>query len=131
MAEQDEFADIPGTVLFDARRARQGYWLNSFCMSLMKADNRATFKADEAAYLQRFAMTQEQREGVMARNWNGLLALGGNIYYLAKIGATDGKSFQQIAAEMSGMSQQQYAQMMLSGGRSIDGNRSVAGKHNG
>ena len=123
----DEFSDIPGTVLFDAMRARQGYWLNTFCMSLMQPANRAAFKADEAAYLQRFAMSAAQRDAVMKRDWNTMLALGGNIYYLAKIGATDGKSFQQIAAEMTGMSQEDYARMMLAGGRSIDGNRSVAG----
>ena len=123
----DDFSDIPGTVLFDARQARAGYWLNAFCMSLMQAGNRAAFKADEAAYLQRYAMTPQQRAAVMTRDWNAMLALGGNIYYLAKIGATDGKSFQQIAAEMTGMRQDDYAKMMLSGGRSIDGNRSVSG----
>ncbi|HSM95012.1 MAG TPA: protocatechuate 4,5-dioxygenase subunit alpha [Rhizomicrobium sp.] len=123
----DDFSDIPGTVLFDSRRARQGYWLNAFCTSLMRAENRVAFKADEAAYLQRFAMTAAQREAVMKRDWNGMLALGGNIYYLAKIGATDGKSFQQIAAEMTGMSQDDYAKMMLAGGRAIDGNRGMAG----
>jgi protocatechuate 4,5-dioxygenase, alpha chain len=123
----NDFSDIPGTVLFDAKRARQGYWLNAFCMSLMQSNNRAAFKADEAAYLQRYAMSSEQRDAVTKRDWNGMLALGGNIYYIAKIGATDGKSFQQIAAEMTGMSQDDYAKMMLSGGRSIDGNRSVTG----
>lgn len=122
----DDFSDIPGTVLFDSKRARQGYWLNAFCRSLMKADNRVAFKTDEAGYLQRYAMSAEQRDAVMKRDWNGMLVLGGNIYYLAKIGATDGKSFQQIAAEMTGMSQDDYAKMMLSGGRSIDGNRSLA-----
>jgi len=126
-----EFSDIPGTILFDARRARQGYWLNSFCMSLMQPANRMDFKADETAYLQRFALSDAQRAAVLKRDWNAMLALGGNIYYLAKIGATDGKSFQQIAAEMTGMSQDDYAKMMLSGGRSIDGNRSLAGKKDG
>ncbi|HEY8950627.1 MAG TPA: protocatechuate 4,5-dioxygenase subunit alpha [Rhizomicrobium sp.] len=127
----DEFSDIPGTILFDGRRARQGYALNSFCMSLMQPANRTDFKADEAAYLKRFALSDDQREAVLKRDWNAMLALGGNIYYLAKIGATDGKSFQQIAAEMTSMSQDDYAKMMLSGGRSIDGNRSLAGKKDG
>jgi protocatechuate 4,5-dioxygenase alpha chain len=122
----EAFSDIPGTVLFDAARARQGYWLNTFCMSLMRAGNRTAFKADEAAYLARFAMTTAQREAVLKRDWNAMLALGGNIYYLAKIGATDGKSFQQLAAAMTGMSAERYAQMMLDGGRPIDGNRSIA-----
>jgi len=110
-------AGIPGTIIFDAKRARQGYALNAFCMSLMQPENRTAFKAGENAYLARFAMTPEQRGAVLRRDWNGMLALGGNIYYLAKIAATDGKSFQQIAAEMSGMTQEHYAQMMLAGGR--------------
>jgi protocatechuate 4,5-dioxygenase alpha chain len=122
----EAFSDIPGTVLFDAERARQGYGLNTFCMSLTRPGNRTAFQADEAAYLGRFAMTAAQREAVLKRDWNEMLALGGNIYYLAKIGATDGKSFQQLAAAMTGMSAEQYAQMMLDGGRPIDGNRSIA-----
>lgn len=117
MSEGADDAGIPGTVIFDARRARQGYALNAFCMSLMRPENRAAFKTDEKTYLARFAMTAEQKDAVLGRDWNGMLALGGNIYYLAKVAATDGKPFQQIAAEMSGMSQEQYAQMMLAGGR--------------
>ncbi len=127
----DAFSDIPGTVLFDAKRAREGYWLNTFCMSLMQADNRAAFKADETTYLARFAMTPAQRQAVLMRDWNGMLALGGNIYYLAKIGATDGKSFQQLAAAMTGMSQEDYARMMLDGGRPIAGHRSIAENNRG
>ena len=124
MERQNEYDDIPGTTVFDAERARRGYHLNMFCMSLMKAENRAAFKADEAAFLQRFPMTTEQREAVLKRDWNRLIELGGNIYYLAKLFSTDGKSFQYTAAQMTGMSQEQYAQMMLAGGRSPDGNRS-------
>jgi protocatechuate 4,5-dioxygenase alpha chain len=118
------FDDIPGTTLFDAQRSRQGYHLNMFCMSLMKPDNRAAFKADEAAYLQKFPMTQAQRDAVLKRNWNGMIELGGNIYFLAKLFSTDGKSFQQVAAIMTGSSQEDYANMMINGGRSADGNRS-------
>jgi protocatechuate 4,5-dioxygenase, alpha chain len=120
-----DYQDIPGTIVFDAEQSRKGYHLNMFCMSLMKADNRAAFKADEAAYLQKFAMTAEQRQSVLKRDWNGMLKLGGNIYFTAKLAATDGLSFQQIAALMTGSTQEQYAQMMLSGGRSILGNRSI------
>jgi protocatechuate 4,5-dioxygenase alpha chain len=120
-----EYDDIPGTTVFDAERSRQGYHLNMFCMSLMKAENRAAFKADEAAYLQRFPMTEEQRQAVLKRDWNGMIALGGNIYFLAKLFSTDGKSFQHVAAIMTGSSQQEYAQMMLDGGRSPDGNRFI------
>jgi protocatechuate 4,5-dioxygenase alpha chain len=118
------YHDIPGTVLFDAEQSRLGYHLNQFCMSLMKADNRAAFKADERAYLDRWPMSEAQKQAVLDRDWNGMIALGGNIYFTSKIAATDGLSFQQIAAIMSGVSQPEYAEMMLKGGRSIEGNRS-------
>jgi protocatechuate 4,5-dioxygenase alpha subunit len=89
MTESQPYDDIPGTILFDAERSRQGYHLNMFCMSLMKDENRKAFRADEAAYLQRFPMTPEQREVILKRDWNGMLELGGNIYYTAKLAATD------------------------------------------
>lgn len=124
MRKHHDYDDIPGTTVFDAERSRQGYHLNMFCMSLMNADNRAAFKANEAEYLKRFPMTDAQREAVLNRDWNGMIALGGNIYFLAKIFSTDGKSFQQVAAMMTGMSQQEYADMMLKGGRTPERNRS-------
>jgi protocatechuate 4,5-dioxygenase alpha chain len=123
MERHQDYDDIPGTTVFDAERARRGYHLNMFCMSLMKADNRAAFKANEAEFLKRFPMTPEQRDAVLRRDWNRMIELGGNIYFLAKLFSTDGKSFQYTAAQMTGMSQEQYAQMMLAGGRSPDGNR--------
>ena len=116
-AEPNPFDDIPGTTLFDAQRSRQGYHLNMFCMSLMKAENRAAFKADESAYLDRFPMSEAQRQSILSRNWNGMLELGGNIYFTAKLGATDGHSFQHMAAVMTGSTQDDYAKMMLGGGR--------------
>ncbi|MDQ8023169.1 MAG: protocatechuate 4,5-dioxygenase subunit alpha, partial [Moraxellaceae bacterium] len=100
------YKDIPGTTIFDAEQSRLGYWLNQFCMSLMSADNRARFKADERAYLDEWAMSEEQKEAVLARDLNRCISLGGNIYFLAKIGATDGKSFQQMAGSMTGMSEE-------------------------
>ena len=117
------YADVPGTVIFDVEQARKGYHLNQFCMSLMRAENRARFKADERFYLDEWPMTEEQRQAVLARDYNRMLALGGNVYFLAKIFSTDGKSFQYAAALMTGMTQEAYAQMMLGGGRSPDGNR--------
>ena len=123
MAE-NPFKDIPGTTLFDSRQSRLGFHLNQFCMSLMKAANRETFKTDERAYLDRWPMTEAQKQSVLDRDWNGMLALGGNIYFTSKIAATDGLSFRQIAAIMSGVSEPEYAQMMLDGGRPIEGNRS-------
>jgi protocatechuate 4,5-dioxygenase, alpha chain len=118
MREPQEYDDIPGTTVFDAERSRRGYHLNMFCMALMKPEARAAFKANEAEFVQRFAMSAEQREAVLKRDWNRMIALGGNIYFLAKLFATDGKSFQYTAAQMTGMSQEAYAQMMLAGGRS-------------
>lgn len=124
MAEQKkEYENIPGTFVFDADRSREGYHINMFCMSLLKAENRAEFKANEEKYLDKFPMTPEQREAVLKRQWNRMLELGGNIYFTAKLGATDGLSFQQVAAMMTGKTQQEYADMMLNGGRNPDGNR--------
>ena len=120
----EAFRDIPGTVVFDATQSRLGYHLNMFCMSLMKAANRGAFKADERAYLQRFPMTDAQREAVLARDYNRMIELGGNIYFLAKIGATDGFSFQNLASKMTGMPEDDYKAMMIAGGRPAHGNRS-------
>jgi protocatechuate 4,5-dioxygenase, alpha chain len=114
------YGDIPGTTVFDAEQSRKGYHLNMFCMSLMKAANRERFKADERAYLNEWPMTEDQKAAVLARDYNRMLALGGNVYFLAKIFATDGKSFQYAAALMTGMSQEDYARMMLEGGRAYE-----------
>ena len=118
-----EYDNIPGTFVFDADRSREGYHINMFCMSLLKADNRAEFKADEGKYLDKFPMTAEPRDAVLKRQWNRMLELGANIYFTAKLGATDGLSFQQVAAIMTGSTQAEYAEMMLKGGRNPDGNR--------
>ena len=122
----EAYEDIPGTQVFDARRSRKGYWLNMFCMSLMKDENRKAFKANETKYLDEHFphVSPEQREAILKRQWNRMLELGGNIYYTSKLGATDGLSFQNLAALMTGSTQEQYAAMMLAGGRSPNGNRS-------
>lgn len=117
MALEKSYTDIPGTTIFDLDQVRKGYHLNQFCMSLMKAENRERFKADEAAYLEEWPMTLEQRLGVIARDYNRLISLGGNIFFLAKIFSTDGRSFQQAVCTMTGMTQEQYAHMMINGGR--------------
>jgi len=130
MAIDKPYADIPGTTIFDAQQSRKGYWLNQFCMSLMRAENRERFKADERAYLDEWDMTEEQKQGVLDRDLNRLISLGGNIYFLAKIGATDGLSFQQMAGSMTGMSEDEYRAMMVGGGRSIEGNRYVDEQEN-
>lgn len=116
----NEYDDIPGTIVFDAQRARKGYHLNQFLYSLMKADNRKEFLSDERKYLDKFAMSEEQKVAVMKRDWNTLLDLGGVSYALAKLAFTDEHSYQYMAAEMCGMTQQGYADMMIAGGRSLD-----------
>ncbi|MDZ4307649.1 protocatechuate 4,5-dioxygenase subunit alpha [Allopontixanthobacter sp.] len=120
-----EFDDIPGTRVFTAQRARKGYWLNQFAMSLMKPENRVRWKADERAYLDGWPMTEEQKQAVLDRDYNSLLDLGGNIYFLAKVFSTDGLSFVQAVSTMTGMSVEDYQQMMIAGGRSPDGVRSI------
>ncbi len=124
MSLDKPYSDIPDTVVFDADMSRLGYHLNQFCMSLLKAENRERFRADERTYLDEWRMSEDQKLAVLARDYNRMLALGGNIYFLAKIFATDGKSFQYAAASMTGMSQEAYAEMMIKGGRSPDGYRS-------
>ncbi len=123
MAIDKPYLDVPGTTVFDADQSRLGYPLNQFCMSLMKAENRERFHADEAAYLDEWSMSPEQKQSVLDRDMNRMISLGGNIYFLAKIGATDGKSFQQMAASMTGVDEDEYRRMMIAGGRSPDGNR--------
>lgn len=120
----EAYEDIPGTWVFDAQRARKGYHLNAFLYSLMKPKNREEFLGDEHTYLMKFPMTEEQRTAVMKRDWNTLLELGAVSYALAKLAFTDGKSYQFMASQMSGVTEQEYVQMMLGGGRSLDGWRS-------
>ena len=122
------YLDVPGTTIFDAEQSRKGYALNQFCMSLMKAENRKQFLADERGYLETFPMTPEQRQAVLDRDYNKMIALGGNIYFLAKIGATDGFSFQNLASKMTGVPEDEYKAMMVGGGRPAQGNRSIADK---
>ena len=127
--EQRDYDDIPGTFVFDAARSREGFGINMFCMSLMKDDNRKAFKANEAEYLKKFNLTPEQADAILKRDYNRMLELGGNIYFTAKLGATDGHSFQHLAATMTGSSQQDYADMMIKGGRNVEGNRSRTGNN--
>lgn len=127
--KENEYEDIPGTFVFNAERSRQGYGINMFCMSLMKDENRKAFKANEAEYLKKFPLTPEQTDAVLKRDYNRMLELGGNIYFTAKLGATDGHSFRHLAAVMTGSTQEDYAKMMLAGGRPVEGNRSKSGKY--
>ena len=120
-----EYSDIPGTFVFDADRSREGYHLNQFCISLRLQINREAFNDNEEAYLDSYPMTSEQREAVISRDWNLLLELGGNIYYTSKLAANDGINFQNLAGRMTGMGVEAYRDMMLNGGRPIEGNRTI------
>jgi protocatechuate 4,5-dioxygenase alpha chain len=122
-----EFDDIPGTRVFTAKRARKGYWLNQFAMSLMTDENRKRWRADEEAYLKDWPMTAEQKQAVLDRDYNRMLDLGGNIYFLAKVFSTDGLSFVQAVSTMTGTSVEDYQAMMIAGGRSPEGLRSIMG----
>jgi protocatechuate 4,5-dioxygenase alpha chain len=119
------FDDIPGTRVFTAKRARKGYHLNQFAMSLMKQENRERFRAGERPYLDEWPMTEAAKKAVLARDYNAMIDEGGNIYFLAKLFSTDRQSFQQAAGSMTGMTEQEYAEMMIQGGRSPDGVRSI------
>jgi len=121
MTAKEAYEDIPGTWVFDAQRARKGFHLNQFLYSLMKAENRKRFLSGERAYLDEWPMTEAQKVAVMKRDWNTLLDLGGVSYALAKLAFTDEHSYQYMAAEMCGLTQQQYADMMMAGGRKLQG----------
>jgi protocatechuate 4,5-dioxygenase, alpha chain len=124
-----EFDDIPGTRVYTAKRARAGYHMNQFAMSLMKPENRARFKADERAYLSEWKLSEEQKQAILDRDYNRCLDLGGNIYFLAKLFSTDGQSFLQAVGTMTGMSAEDYQAMMIAGGRSPQGVRSIKDKY--
>ena len=125
MVDNSQLDDIPGTTVFTAERSHEGFHLNQFCMSLKDPRNRERFKADETAYLDEWPMTPGQKQAVLDRDYNAMIAQGGNVYFLAKIFSSDGVSFQTAAASMTGMSVEEYAQMMLAGGRSPEGVRSI------
>lgn len=131
MALEKPYKDIPGTTVFDAEQSRLGYRLNQFCMTLMKPEGRDIFHADERGTLVNAGLTEDQIQGVLDRDYNKLIGLGGNIYFLSKIFSSDGKSFQYAASTMTGMTEEEYKNMMIAGGRSVEGNRYVGEKSDG
>jgi protocatechuate 4,5-dioxygenase alpha chain len=122
------FQDIPGTYVFTGERAIEGRHLNRFCMSLMSAANRTRFKADERAYLDEWRMTESQKQAVLRRDFKALLEQGGNIFFVLKIAAVDGRPTQSVAASFAGQTSEEYAAMMRSGGRNPMGLRSISGR---
>ena len=131
MALEKPYSDIPGTTVFDSDMARRGYHVNQFCMTLMKPANRERFLADERVYLNEWPMSEDQKQAVIDRDYNKLLGLGANVYFFAKLFSTDKISFAQGAALMTGMSEEEYKDMMVGGGRSPDGNRFIGEDENG
>jgi protocatechuate 4,5-dioxygenase alpha chain len=125
MSLKKPYLNIPGTTLFDMDQSRLGYHLNQFCMSLMKPENRKRFLADQRAYVDEWPMTEEQKQSVLTVDLNRAMKTGGNIYFLAKLGATHGLSFQQMAGSMTGMTELEYRDMMIAGGRNVEGNRII------
>lgn len=123
MSTGKPYDDIPGTIIFDSDQAARGYELNQFCISLRLQKNRDAYKADREKYIDQFPMTADQREAALNQEWNRLLELGGNIYYTSKLAAYHGINFQELAGLMTGKGSVAYREMMISGGRSIKGNR--------
>lgn len=120
-----ELEDIPGTRIFTAARARKGYHINQFAMSLMKEEGRKRFKADERGYLDEWQLSEAAKAAVIERDYNALLDMGGNVYFLSKLFSTDGLPFAEAVSTMTDLSWPEYRQMMLDGGRSPEGNRSI------
>ncbi|WP_417320248.1 protocatechuate 4,5-dioxygenase subunit alpha [Emcibacter sp.] len=125
MALDKPYKDIPGTTVFDSAQCRKGYHLNQFCMSLMKEENRKRFLADERAYLDEWPLTEDMKQAVIDRDLTRLIELGGNVYFLVKITATDGVSVRTAVASMTDMTEDEYAEMLAKGGRPAEGNRSL------
>jgi len=123
MTDKKVYDDIPGTIVFDSDQATKGYHLNQFCISLRLQHNREAYAADAEGYIDQFPMTPEQRDAALNQQWNRLLELGGNIYYTSKLAAFHGINFQNLAGLMTGMGQTAYREMMIAGGRSVEGNR--------
>ena len=108
---------IPGTTIFDGEQAQKGYALNKMCMSFNDAANRADFLRDEDAYCARYGLNSQQREAVRRRDVLELIAVGGNIYYLAKLAGIFGLDVQDIGAQQTGVSKEEFRARLLARGR--------------
>jgi protocatechuate 4,5-dioxygenase alpha chain len=99
---------IPGTTLFDGTQARKGYALNKMCFSFNSADARTEFLRDEEAYMRKFGLNEQQAKAVRTRDVLGLLAAGGNVYYLAKFAGILGLDVQDLGAAQTGMTKEAF-----------------------
>jgi len=109
--------DIPGTTMFDGNQARKGYALNKMCYSFNDAVNREAFKRDEDAYCARYGLNPQQREAIRARNVLQLIAAGGNVYYLAKFAGIFGLDVQDLGAQQTGMTKDEFKAKLVAAGR--------------
>lgn len=114
---------IPGTKVFDYHEAQRGYDLNMFFMSFNNAANRERFKMDPPTYMNDYPLTDEQKAAIARRDYNALMNMGGNIYFITKLIPIDGVTFQHVSAAMSGVTEAQFKQMMLGGGRPHDADK--------
>lgn len=100
--------EIPGTTMFDGKQAMKGYALNKMCFSFNHADNREAFRRDEEGYMEKYGLSEAHKAAIRARNVLQLLEVGGNIYYLAKFAGIFGLSVQDVGAQQTGMSVEQF-----------------------
>ncbi len=121
MTKPANIHEIPGTYVFDKDHSRKGYYLNMFCMSLNEDASRNEFRKDEAAYLDRYPMTAEQRQAVLDRDWLGMLQIGGNVYYTFKLAIFDRISMQAMGGAMCDLTEEQFRQVMITGGKDQQG----------
>jgi protocatechuate 4,5-dioxygenase alpha chain len=108
---------IPGTTPFDGEQAKKGYALNKMCFSFNTADNRAEFRQDEQAYMLKFGLTEPQQAAIRARNVLQLIAAGGNAYYLAKFAGIFGLDMQDIGAQQTGLTKEQFKARLVAAGQ--------------
>jgi protocatechuate 4,5-dioxygenase alpha chain len=109
--------DIPGTTIFDGSEARRGYALNKMCYSFNDKANRDEFLKDEDAYCTKYGLNDQQRAAIKAKNVLQLLAAGGNAYYLAKFGGIFGLDMQDIGAQQTGVTKDEFKAKLVAAGK--------------
>ena len=108
---------IPGTTPFDGRQAMKGYALNKMCFSFNDAANRAAFLQDEEAYMRQYGLTEPQADAIRSRQVLTLIAAGGNAYYLAKFAGIFGLDMQDIGAQQTGVTKEQFKAKLVAAGQ--------------
>jgi len=109
--------DIPGTIMFDGAQAQKGFALNRMCFSFNSAENRAALLKDEDAYCRKFGLSDEQRAAVESRSVLKMIEAGGNVYYLAKLAGIFGLNVQDIGAQQTGTTVDEFKSKLVAAGR--------------